>query len=100
MVREPSERRYSKESCLDTNKCDTVTIGVGVEQGTVEKHCHSHEELTLVLTGCFEFVSREETQRLRAGEAIIHEAHTPHTVTCIEAGMIVDSFIPGSKERF
>ncbi|HLZ62498.1 MAG TPA: cupin domain-containing protein [Ktedonosporobacter sp.] len=57
-------------------------------------HSHPHEQLTVVLRGELRFTLGEETQILRAGDAISIPSDIPHSAVAITETELLDVFTP------
>ncbi|MGM9322584.1 cupin domain-containing protein [Deinococcus aquaticus] len=58
------------------------------------RHVHPHEQLTLILSGTFEFVLGDTRHTLRAGESLSIPGGVPHEALALSAGELLDMFTP------
>jgi quercetin dioxygenase-like cupin family protein len=57
-------------------------------------HTHYHTQTTYVASGKFEFSVDGEMQIVKAGDGIYIAPDAEHECTCLEAGILIDSFSP------
>lgn len=57
-------------------------------------HSHPHTQITYVLSGAFAFTIDGETRTVRRGDTLLKEDGVVHGCTCLEAGALLDIFIP------
>ena len=60
----------------------------------VPLHQHPHEQMTLVLSGRFEFTVGHETTVLAAGQIALIPGDTPHGGRTLSACRVIDVFSP------
>lgn len=74
-------------------------VEVRFETGAIGPlHSHPHEQLTYVLSGCFEFTIGDETHLVRAGDTLYKEPDIVHGCVCREAGVLLDTFTPQRED--
>lgn len=61
-------------------------------------HSHPHEQLTHVLSGVFEFTIGDETRIVRTGDTLYKRPGIRHGCTCLEAGVLLDTFTPQRED--
>ncbi len=72
-----------------------MPVEVYFEKGAVgAAHTHSHEQVTYVLEGEFEFTCDGKTQRVKTGDSIYFAPDAVHGTVCIEKGKLLDVFTP------
>lgn len=57
-------------------------------------HSHPHVQITYVESGAFEFTIGDVTKVVRAGDVLMKEPNVVHGCTCLEDGMLIDTFTP------
>ena len=57
-------------------------------------HSHPHCQITYVESGVFEFFIGPDTMIVRAGDVLMKEPNVIHGCTCLEDGMLIDTFTP------
>lgn len=57
-------------------------------------HEHFHSQSTYVASGVFEFHVNGEKRIVSAGDGIYMEPNVLHGCTCLEAGVLIDTFSP------
>ena len=63
-----------------------------------EIHSHSHEQVTYVLEGEFEFTIGGKKKIVKAGDSMYKEPHVPHGTTCLKKGRLLDVFTPQRED--
>jgi quercetin dioxygenase-like cupin family protein len=72
-----------------------MVVKVKFEKGAIGTlHSHLHSQASYVADGVFDVTIGEEKKILKAGDGFYVQPHVIHGVTCLEAGMLVDSFSP------
>jgi len=72
-----------------------MTVKVKFETGSVGYvHKHPHVQTTYVASGIFNFQIGDETKIVKTGDGLYMESNVEHGVTCIEAGILIDTFSP------
>lgn len=72
-----------------------MMVKVIFEQGAIGYiHDHFHTQVTYVESGLFDVTIGDETQRLKAGDCYYMQPNIKHGATCIEAGVLIDTFSP------
>jgi len=61
-------------------------------------HSHPHLQIAYVTEGVFDFEVDGEVKTVRKGDSIWLESSIPHSVTCLEAGAVLDIFTPMRKD--
>lgn len=59
-----------------------------------DMHSHYHSQVGYVLSGKFEVNINGDKKVLEPGDTYYVEPDTPHNVTCLEAGQLLDVFSP------
>jgi quercetin dioxygenase-like cupin family protein len=57
-------------------------------------HRHPHVQSTFVRSGRFLFTVDGETRELGPGDSLVVPSSGEHGCTCLEAGMLIDTFTP------
>lgn len=74
---------------------DIMMVKVKFETGAVgTPHKHPHSQTTYVVSGVFEFTIDGETQTVKAGDGVYMKPDVLHGCTCVEAGVLIDTFSP------
>lgn len=72
-----------------------MLVKVKFEKGAVgSAHAHYHSQSTYVASGVFEFHVNGKKQTVTAGDGIYIEPDVLHGCTCLEAGILIDTFSP------
>lgn len=72
-----------------------MLVKVKFETGAIgNAHEHFHSQSTYVASGVFEFHVDGEKQVVKAGDGIYMKPDVLHGCTCIEAGILIDTFSP------
>ncbi|MTI18175.1 cupin domain-containing protein [Rhodobacteraceae bacterium RKSG542] len=73
----------------------SMTVKIYFEEGAVGPiHSHEHEQTSFVLSGIFDFTIDGVTKRVKAGDAMFKASNVPHGCTCVEKGVLLDTFTP------
>ncbi len=76
-----------------------MSVEVHFETGTVAAvHSHVHEQITIVISGEFEFTIGGKKQILKAGDSAYKQPNLTHGATCLKKGMLIDIFTPCRKD--
>ncbi|MFR9523483.1 MAG: cupin domain-containing protein [Rikenellaceae bacterium] len=72
-----------------------MLVKVAFESGAVAAvHSHYHSQSSYVASGKYEVMVAGETKTLSAGDGFYTEPDVEHGVTCIEEGIVIDTFAP------
>ncbi|WP_375437810.1 cupin domain-containing protein [uncultured Hymenobacter sp.] len=72
-----------------------MLVRVAFEKGGIGAlHHHVHTQMTYVESGIFKSTVGEETRVMRAGDVFYAPSNVWHSVECLEAGMLLDTFSP------
>ncbi|KAA6351677.1 hypothetical protein EZS27_000948 [termite gut metagenome] len=72
-----------------------MLVKVEFQQGAVGSgHAHYHSQSTYVASGVFEFHIDGENRIVKTGDGIYIAPDIYHGCTCVEAGILIDSFSP------
>lgn len=72
-----------------------MLVKVAFEKGAVgTAHEHYHSQSTYVVSGVFEFHTEGEKKIVKAGDGIYMAPDAVHGCTCLEAGILIDTFSP------
>lgn len=72
-----------------------MTVEVEFEAGAEGAiHSHPHLQTTYVKSGVFQFVVDGVEQRVVAGDSLIIPSGAEHGCQAVEAGSLIDSFVP------
>ena len=72
-----------------------MIVEVYFEKGAVgELHSHSHEQITYVLEGEFEFNIDGKKHIVKAGDSMFKESNVLHGAVCLKKGKLLDIFSP------
>ena len=78
---------------------DIMMVKVKFEKGAVgTPHTHSHTQTTYVSSGVFEFTTDNETRIVKTGDGVYMKPDSLHGCTCLEAGILIDTFSPTRKD--
>lgn len=77
---------YTDELMLVENKFETGAIG--------SMHSHPHTQITYIVSGKFEFTIGEERHIVSAGDTLLKKDGVIHGCTCLEEGILLDTFSP------
>lgn len=61
-------------------------------------HSHPHLQIAYITEGVFDVEVDGEGKTLRKGDSILLPGNIPHSVTCLEDGIVLDIFTPMRKE--
>ena len=64
------------------------------EGGEVALHSHTHQQITYVVEGEFEFTVGEETRKMCKGDSVYIPSQAVHGLKCVKAGVVLDIFNP------
>ncbi len=74
---------------------EAMTVEVELEAGAVgEAHSHMHLQTVFVAAGKFEFTISDERRTISKGESLIIPSNAVHGAVCLEAGRLIDTFVP------
>lgn len=74
---------------------DAMTVEVAFEAGALgEPHSHPHLQTTYVASGAFEFEVAGEIHTVRAGDSLVIPRNAVHGCKALEAGSLIDTFVP------
>jgi quercetin dioxygenase-like cupin family protein len=72
-----------------------MMVKVKFETGAVSaRHTHPHTQTSYVASGRFKVEIAGEVKTLDEGDAFYVPPGVPHGATCLESGMLIDSFSP------
>jgi len=57
-------------------------------------HSHPHSQSTYVASGVFEVTNGDEKRIVKTGDGFFAPPDLPHSVLCIEEGILIDAFNP------
>lgn len=78
-----------------SDSTEAMTAEVAFEKGAVgSPHSHPHLQSTYVAQGCFSFEIDGEIRQVAAGEALVIPRNAVHGCTALEAGVLIDTFMP------
>ncbi|MDR0811365.1 MAG: cupin domain-containing protein [Paludibacter sp.] len=78
---------------------DLMIVKVKFETGAIgAPHTHPHSQCTYVDSGRFEFFVGDEKQIVERGDGVYIAPNALHGVTCLEAGILIDTFNPARKD--
>ncbi|MCG8572801.1 MAG: cupin domain-containing protein [Spirochaetes bacterium] len=76
-----------------------MCVEVHFAKGAVGKmHTHTHEQITYVISGEFEFNINGEKKILTKGDSTFKQANIPHGAVCLKSGVLLDIFTPCRKD--
>ncbi|GAB3831422.1 cupin domain-containing protein [Hymenobacter jeollabukensis] len=74
---------------------ELMLVKVAFEAGAVgAEHQHPHAQTSYVESGAFEYTIAGATRVLRTGDSCFVPGNTLHGTTCLESGVLLDSFSP------
>ena len=72
-----------------------MTVQVAFEKGAEGAvHSHPHIQTIFVKSGVFDFVVNGVERQVSAGDSLVIPSQAEHGCRCVEAGELVDSFVP------
>ena len=102
---------------VDGKKVDIVDVATGIQRKTlaygegllvtkvsIEKgvvaalHSHTHEQVTYILEGEFEFIVGDEKFHCFVGDSVYISSKIEHGVICLQKGSLLDVFSPCREE--
>lgn len=63
-------------------------------------HSHFHSQISNIEYGVFEVTIDQQKKILKSGDAFYVPPNVPHGCTCLEEGVVIDSFYPMRKDFF
>lgn len=84
----------SRQVLAETPALMVVAFRFAKTGATGALHAHPHTQATYVQTGRFRFSIGGETREVGPGDAFVIPGGVIHGCTCIEPGMMVDTFAP------
>jgi quercetin dioxygenase-like cupin family protein len=77
----------------------TMMVRVAFEAGAVgAEHSHPHLQCSYVESGVFDITIAGRTERLTTGDSFLAPPNVRHGATAIEAGTLVDVFMPMRRD--
>lgn len=74
---------------------ELMLVKVAFEAGAIgAEHQHPHAQTSYVESGRFAYTIAGETRVLAVGDSCFVPGNTLHGTTCLEAGVLLDSFSP------
>lgn len=74
---------------------DAMTVEVEFLSGAVGAvHSHPHLQTIYIRAGEFEFFVDGQERRVRAGDSLVIPSGVEHGCRAVEAGTLIDSFVP------
>lgn len=74
---------------------DLMLLEIKFQKGSIGYvHQHKHSQSSYVVSGVFEVIINGEKKILKAGDGFFVEPNVPHGATCLEEGILIDSFSP------
>jgi quercetin dioxygenase-like cupin family protein len=61
---------------------------------TGASHCHSHTQISYILSGKFQFTIGEETRIVETGDSLLMLSGVMHGCICLGSGAVLDVFTP------
>jgi quercetin dioxygenase-like cupin family protein len=72
-----------------------MLVKVFFEKGSAAAmHSHSHQQIGYIMEGTFDLEIGGQREILTAGDSFVVAANILHGATCLEKGVIIDSFSP------
>jgi len=72
-----------------------MLVKVFIDAGSVaDMHSHPHQQVGYILEGKFEFDIGGDKHCLSAGDSFVVPPNVVHGATCLEKGIVIDSFSP------
>ena len=76
-----------------------MMVEVCFEKGGIGAiHSHSHEQISYIHKGSFEFILNEEKEIVQANDTVYIPANIPHGVKALEDSIIIDVFTPQRED--
>lgn len=74
---------------------DLMMVEVHFQKGAVGSvHAHTHQQMTYILSGVFEFENDGEKQIVEQGDSLLFVSGVNHGTVCKESGVLLDIFNP------
>ncbi len=74
---------------------DLMMVEVHFQKGAVGSvHSHTHQQMTYILSGVFEFENDGEKQIVEQGDSLLFASGVTHGTVCKENGVLLDVFTP------
>ena len=61
-------------------------------------HKHPHTQVTIILSGRFEFTLNGDTVLLSSGDSVYIPDNAEHSLVCLEKGELIDVFTPERED--
>lgn len=66
--------------------------------GIGEPHKHTQTQVTIILSGRFEFTLNGDTVLLSSGDSVYIPGNAEHSLVCLEKGELIDVFTPERED--
>ncbi len=77
------------------HNAEAMTVEVEFQNGAVgEPHHHEHVQTIFVQAGRFAFTVNGEQREYGAGESLVIPSNAVHGCVALEAGTLIDGFVP------
>lgn len=74
---------------------ELMLVKITFEKGAAGAlHSHPHTQSSYIASGVFEVEINSQKQILKAGDGFYAEPNAIHGLTCIEPGVVIDTFAP------
>ena len=74
---------------------DLMAVEVHFKQGGVgAPHTHSHAQISYIVSGKFEFTTKDRKLIVGPGDSLYFESGASHGAVCLQEGTILDIFTP------
>jgi quercetin dioxygenase-like cupin family protein len=96
-IREEHVGALQTRKVIHTPKTTIVRL-VSKSGVKVPWHQHPHEQVTILLAGCFRFEVDGKTAELRAGEVLRVPPDVPHEAEALEDSLTIEIFTPPRED--
>lgn len=78
---------------------DVMCVENAFDKGAVgPMHSHPHTQITYIVSGKFLFTIGDETREVGPGDTLLKQNGIMHGCVCLEAGKLLDVFVPMRKD--
>ena len=90
----PSGKNVTRQVLSDHPELMVVAFRFKADGATGDLHSHPHVQSTYVESGRFRFAIGDEEREVGPGDSFVIPSGLSHGCTCLEPGMLVDTFTP------
>lgn len=82
-----------------TSGASTTVARLVIKQGgSVPRHSHVNEQVTVVLEGCLKFIFDDEEALVRSGQVLVIPSQVPHGAQALEDTIDIEYFTPRRED--